>query len=141
MISTPLCTLLALPASLSQNAWCALSLTPNPISNYAFAVLEGHRSGGTWGSMPLQFLAGQLTLSQPGGISQSDFQTFLRPCSSAAASLEWDLKVTTSFLSFATATAPPLPPPAPHHCLTGDTRSNLVTRVAHYSTKLLNWGS
>ena len=37
--STSLCTLLALPASLSQNAWCALSLTPNPISNYAFAVL------------------------------------------------------------------------------------------------------
>ena len=49
IISTPLCTLLALPASLSQNAWCALSLTPNPISNYAFSVLQGRRSRGYLG--------------------------------------------------------------------------------------------
>ena len=56
IISTPLCTLLALPASLSQNAWCALSLTPNPISNYAFAVLQGRRSRGYLaGACPSRF--------------------------------------------------------------------------------------
>ena len=57
IISSPLCTFLALPASLSQNAWCALSLTPNPISNYAFAVLQCRRSRRyLGGGMSLQIL-------------------------------------------------------------------------------------